>query len=105
MKDHASIDRRGLDLAKAIIEKLEAGDLEAGLARAREVNQRWYKLNPAPLHKEWAEILHSDWSRIKAVLLDESEHGRNLRQNNPFCGILTPRERWAVFREHRQHAA
>ena len=38
----------------------------------------------------------------RAVLLDESEEGQRLRQSSPFCGILTPRERWAIYREHRE---
>lgn len=105
MNDHASIDRRGLALSQAIVAKLEAGDIEAGVAKARAVNRRWCELATSPLHQEWAEILERDWARIKAALLEDSEHGRTLRQNNPFCGILTPRERWAIFREFRQHAA
>jgi hypothetical protein len=105
MKDHASIDRRGLALARAIVAKLEAGDIESGLARARAVNRRWREMDPSSLHQEWAELLECDWAIIKAALLDDSERGRALRQNNPFCGILTPHERWAIFREYRQHAA
>jgi hypothetical protein len=105
MKDHASIDRRSLDLARAIVAKLEAGDLEIGLAKARSVNRRWRSMSSSSLHEEWADVLQGNWTDIRATLLDPSEHGRTLRQNNPFCGILTPRERWAIFREHRLHAA
>jgi len=105
MNDHANIDRRGLALSKAIVEKLEVGDINMGIEKARAVNRRWREMAGSPLHQEWAEILQGNWADIKATLLDESEHGRMLRQNNPFCGILTPRERWAIFREHRQHAA
>lgn len=92
-------------LSRAIVSKLEGSDVEAGLAKARAVNRRWRELGNSPLHQEWADILERDWGHIKSVLLDDSEHGRTLRQNNPFCGILTPHERWAIFREHRQHAA
>ncbi|HMP73281.1 MAG TPA: hypothetical protein PKE55_08465 [Kiritimatiellia bacterium] len=105
MKDHASIDRRGLDLARAIVTKLESGDLQGGLAKARAVNRRWREQGSSPLHEEWKEILQGNWTEIKAILLDESEGGNRLRQNSPFCGILTPHERWAIFREHRRHAA
>ena len=105
MKDHASIDRRSLALSRAIIKKLEEGDIEAGVARARAVNRRWRKVAGTTLHEEWKTILQRDWPNIKAALLDASEQGQALRQNNPFCGILTPRERWAIFREFRQHAA
>jgi len=33
------------------------------------------------------------------ILLDESEEGTRLRQIDPFCGILTPKERWEIYRE------
>ncbi len=101
MNDHATIDRRGLALARAIVEKLEAGDLQAGLAKARAVNRRWYERDATELHRAWHDVLQKDWASIKEVLLDTSERGCELRQNSPFCGILTPHERWAIFREYR----
>ena len=50
---------------------------------------------------EWMEILRRPWSHIRAILLDDSENSRRLRQNDPFCGILTPKERWEIYREAR----
>lgn len=105
MKDHACIDRRSLALAQAIVRKLDAGDVDRGLEKAREVNRRWRAIAPSALHDEWMVIMQGDWSDIKATLLDETERGCRLRQNNPFCGILTNRERWDIFREFRQDAA
>ncbi len=102
MRTHGQIDERSWRLARAIADKLEAGDLTAGLARARAVNRRWREQAPSRLHGDWAEILQGDWPAIRAALLDESERGAQLRQNNPFCGILTPRERWAFYRERAQ---
>jgi len=101
MKTHQEIDRRSLGLACAIVRKLESGDIEAGITRARQVNRRWCDLSPSLLHREWAAILAGSWPSIRQVLLDESERGIELRQNNPFCGILTPRERWDIMREFR----
>jgi hypothetical protein len=34
-------------------------------------------------------------------LLDPSERGVQLRQNSPFCGILTAQERWAFYRKRK----
>ena len=42
---------------------------------------------------------------MRAVLLDESDEGQRLRQNDPFCGVLTPKERWAIYRESANDAA
>ncbi len=101
MRTHEQIEQRSLRMARAIADKLEAGDLMAGLERARMVNHRWCRQSPMRLHRDWSEILQRDWPFIRAVLLDPSERGAQLRQNNPFCGILTPQERWAFYREPR----
>jgi hypothetical protein len=39
---------------------------------------------------------------VRAVLLDESDEGQRLRQSDPFCGILTPEERWKIYREYSE---
>lgn len=98
MKLHQEIDQRSLELARVVVQKLESGDLAAGLNHVRGVNRRWREQNPSSLHEEWATLLAGEWPTIRAALLDESEHGAQLRQNSPFCGILTPQERWAFFR-------
>ncbi len=105
MKDHYTIDQRGLALAHAIVAKIEQGDVGVGIATAQEVNARWRAMVPSALHDEWQVILATDWETIKQTLLCPSEYGQRLRQNNPFCGILTPQERWKIFEEYRQYAA
>ncbi len=99
MRTHQQIDQRSLRLARAVVEKLERGDPRTGIDLARENNRRWREMNPSRLHDAWATILSGEWTGIRAVLLDESERGAQLRQNNPFCGVLTPPERWAIYRE------
>ena len=39
------------------------------------------------------------WPEIGSILFDDSEEGRRLRQSDPFSGILTPAERWEIYRE------
>ena len=39
------------------------------------------------------------------MLLEESESGQRLRQSTPFCGVLTPRERWAIYKDWSERAA
>lgn len=103
--NHQQIDRRSLALAHAVVQKLESGNIEKGLEHVRSVNRRWLERDPSTLHNEWARILLGDWPSIRAVLLDDSERGAQLRQNSPFCGILTPQERWRFFKEYRLHEA
>lgn len=100
MKTHGQIDRRSLRLAKAVVDKLEATDFRVGVRRAQAINRRWREQDASRLHADWAVLLQGDWPEIRAALLDESERGDQLRQNNPFCGILAPRERWALLREN-----
>jgi hypothetical protein len=44
-------------------------------------------------------ILNQPWLEVKAALLAESEEGKRLRQSSSFCGILSPQERWAIYRQ------
>jgi len=39
-----------------------------------------------------------EWDAIRLFLLDPGEEGCRLRQSSPFCGILSARERPAIFR-------
>ena len=97
MKTHADIDRRSLALAHAIVAIIDA-DPDSGLAQAREVSRRWDRRQKTAVHREWSAILQRPWSEVRAILLAESEKGQRLRQSAPFCGILTPRQRWAIYK-------
>lgn len=98
MRDHDAIDRRSLQMARRIAEKIDADPRREGLEHARRVCARWVERGNVPA-TEWLEILRRPWAEIRALLLDDSEESRRLRQNDPFCGILTPRERWQIYRE------
>ena len=99
MRTHEQIDERSLAMARAIVVKIDRDPARAGLAKARATCRRWYRERPRPAIKEWLEILDRPWEQVRGVLLDESEEGQRLRQSDPFCGILTPRERWEIYRE------
>jgi len=101
MKTHPQIDERSLALAKAIVKKIEGDPARQGLEKARATCRRWFRQRPAPAVREWLEILDRPWEEIRAVLLDETEEGQRLRQSDPFCGILTAHERWAIYRAHQ----
>lgn len=68
--------------------------------RARRNIARWIRSNrgcPAPL-AEWRQILFSqDVNSVLRLITRPDEEGNRLRQSSPFCGILTEREREAIW--------
>jgi hypothetical protein len=98
VKTHDAIDRRSLTMVRRIVEKIDSDPSRAGLEHARKVCARWVERGNRPA-VEWMAILQGSWPEIRSILLDESEEGKRLRQSDPFCGILTPLERWEIYRE------
>lgn len=104
MQSHRDIDDRSLALARALVKKIDT-DPQAGIAAARALCEKWMHRGSGCAVAQWMSILELPWKRIRAVLLDPSETGRQLRQSNPFCGILTPRERWKIYKRFSCHEA
>lgn len=98
MRTHDEIDRRSLELARAVVSAIDGDPARAGLERARANCERWYRAHPSSALAEWREILKRDWDEIRRLMLAEGDDARRLRQSSPFCGILAPRERWAIYR-------
>ncbi len=105
MKTHEQIDRRGLELARLIVERIDADPERSGLEKARACCESWLAKGPDPVFLEWRRILDLPWEQVRDILLADTEEGRRLRQSSPFCGILSPQERWQVFKEFREHEA
>jgi hypothetical protein len=96
------IDQRSLAMAKAIVDRIDHDPQRAGLQKAKATCRRWFQSEPAPAICEWLEILERPWEEIRRVLLDESEEGQRLRQSAPFPGVLTPQERWNIYRSFHE---
>jgi hypothetical protein len=105
MKTHREIDERSLALARAVVAKIEADPTRAGISMARETCRRWRERQRLPIISEWMQMLEAPWEVVREALLEESEHGQQLRQNSPFCRTLSPQERWAVYRKFSNDAA
>ena len=106
MKTHEEVDRRSLALARAVVSAIERDPARDGLIKARQTCVRWQRQAPSPAIAEWLVTLQGDWEEIRPILLDPGERGQRLRQSNPFCGILSPRERWEICRRFsREHQA
>lgn len=97
MRTHEQIDRRSLVLARAVAERIDRDPSRTGLDTARQVCRRWKEQGAPRVVDEWLAILAGSWEQVRAVLLADDEEGRRLRQSAPFCGILTPRERWDIY--------
>lgn len=89
-------------MARAIVAKIDQDPARSGLTRARATCQRWLDKHPSPVLKEWWGILELPWACIRERLVEDSEEGRRLRQSDPFCGVLTPQERWQIYRDYRE---
>jgi hypothetical protein len=105
MRTHEEIDKRSLALARAVAEKIDADPSHTGMVLARETCRRWQEQQRQPVIREWMQILDQPWPAVRKALLDESEHGQQLRQNSPFCRTLSPRERWAIYRRFSADAS
>ena len=101
MQSHQQIDTRSLALARAVAKRIDSDPGHKAIKAARDRCKRWHKTSPCADVALWAELLSKPWPEIRAVLLDTSERGTRLRQSNPFCGVLSPRERWNFFRSFR----
>ncbi len=104
MRTHQEIDRRSLALARAVVEIIDRDRERKGLLKARANCSRWYRESQAPAIAEWLEILKWDWPHVRKLLLDESDEGRRLRQSSPFCGVLSPRQRWDIYRHFQNES-
>ena len=103
MQSHQNIDDRALVLARHIVEQIDADSERQGLRKARETCRRWQEIldgRERASADEWALLLRQPWEDIRRVLLDTGANATRLRQNNPFCGVLSNRERWRIIKEH-----
>ncbi len=105
MRTHQQIDLRSLELARAIVARIDSDPERRGLERARQTCARWLRSAPAPALEEWSRLLSGDWAAIRLKLLDESDNGQRLRQSSPFTGVLSPSERWEILRRFRDESS
>jgi len=94
---HRSAELRSLAFHRTVAERLD----DALLDHARARVARW-NADGGPVHPVWAgrwlELLDQPRDEIVRVLSADDQRSRDLRQNTPFAGALTPRERWQIVR-------
>ncbi len=98
---HRLAEERSLALHREVVARARRDPrvLEEARARVKE----WLAAGePARAYAlAWAEILARPAEAIFAVLVDEGERARALRQVTPFAGVVDPRTRWRIWREVR----
>ena len=91
--------KRSLFLHAAIAEELKNRPIEVVEIARRNIS-RMRSRNPGAwkLLDEWEQIVEGTTDEIVARMLDPSDRGQNLRQVTPFAGVLTPTQRFDVYR-------
>jgi hypothetical protein len=94
--DHIAIEERSIVLHRVIAGRIKENP--ALLEVVRKNIQHWI-LNSGERDywKEWEKLLEGPLEDLLTFMVSPEEKARWLRQSSPFCGILTPQERWKIY--------
>jgi len=94
---HARIDARSLAMHRAIAAKLRNSPELMGVAQ--ENLRRWKGTagRSEAYLDAWVRLLAKPVEEMLALLEQDSEGMRAMRQASPFAGVLTPKERWKIY--------
>ena len=98
-------ERRSLWLAYAVAGRI-VSDPQRATAQARLQLDRMQETARGQAREwlaEWRRLLDGPVDELVSSLTDRSLRGRELRQNSPFAGLLTPEERSRVISNWRHH--
>ena len=95
-------ERRSLELHRAITEVLVADPgLVVRAAKRNLAHMASQSPGAALLWKEWRRALALPVVDLVDALVDPRPPARELRHATPFAGVLTPAQRWGVYRRFR----
>ena len=97
MRGHQRIDRRSLELHRAIADKLRTHPERLEIAWRNLVRWTDEGGSSQPYWDAWRQILERPLEEVLSLLEEDSERMTALRQATPFAGVLEPAERWAVY--------
>ena len=100
-KGHPHIDKRSLEMARIVVERIDADPSLVGIACENLERWRQHQGKLGLADREWSAILNRPWAEIREILLDDSEEGQRLRSSHPFRGIVSKEERRAIIARNR----
>lgn len=93
-------ERRSLWLCRTIASRIQADpELAISLARGnlRVMRRADERGRGEPWRQAWDELVAGSLDGVLATLCSTSVRAGQLRQTAPFAGLLSPKERWAVY--------
>jgi hypothetical protein len=94
---HERIDRRSLEMHRAVAAKLRTHPELLEIAHDNLTRWSTSGSRSQPYWDAWREILRRPLPEILALLEEDSEPMTAMRQATPFAGVLDPAERWAIY--------
>jgi len=94
--DHKRLEERSIALHREIAKRVRANPELIVMVR-KNLEQWIEKSGEIPVWNEWNKILGKSMDEIIGLMVSPGEKARQLRQSSPFCGILTPKERWKIY--------
>jgi hypothetical protein len=102
---HRIAEERSLALHRIVAERVAADpSLIEQAVRRVEAARANGALHPA-YAQTWLDLLRGPQHELCELLVEDSERARALRQTSPFSFVVSPRERWRLWREVRESAA
>ena len=100
-KGHPHIDQRSLEMARIVVERIDADPSLVGIACENLERWRRHQGEPGLADREWSAILNRPGAEIREILVDDPEEGQRLRSSHPFRGIVSEEERRAIVSRNR----
>ena len=92
MLTHRKIDERLLAMVSLCVDKIDSNP-----ALLSRVSENVIRIPNPRIRAQWDQLLRLPWPELKQQLLAATEAGDQLRQNTPFGGLLSNRERFQFF--------
>lgn len=92
---HQAAELQSLAYHRAVAARLNRGMIDDARHRIW-VWQDQEKIDPRHAER-WEEVLTRPLGEVQLLITEDSERGRDMRQNSPFAGVLSEAERRAIL--------
>lgn len=96
---HRRIDERSLALHRAVADKLRVHPELLQIARDNLMRWRPGAGRSLPYLDQWQRMIDGPIEELLSMIASADERMTALRQSSPFAGVLSPRERWAIYEQ------